>query len=317
MINHVDTDVTCNNGNDGAIDIAVSGGTGAYTYAWSNGPTSEDVNNLTAGNYTVTVTDANSCTLDSTITITEPAAWIVTADITNIACYGDNSGQATVNVSGGIVPYTYLWSDGQTGQTADSLSTGDYSVTITDAIGCTWIENITISEPLAITTDFQVTDASCPGVHDGIILLTISGETSPYTVLWSDGSITENLKNIVDGTYRVVITDANSCTKTDSVTVGIIGEGCVPKAKILPSVITPNGDGKNDVWRINNIEFYPNARVEIYTRWGKLIFSSTNYHQTPWDGKYNGKELPMDSYYYIIDVGDDSKPRVGNVTIIR
>ncbi|MQY78666.1 MAG: T9SS type B sorting domain-containing protein [Bacteroidetes bacterium] len=319
VINHVDFDVTCNSGNDGVINITVTGGTGAYTYAWSNGPTSEDVNNLTAGSYTVTVTDANSCTLDSTFTITEPAAWIVTTDITNITCYGDNNGQVTVvNVSGGIVPYTYLWSDGQTGQTATNLSEGDYSVTITDAISCNWIENVTITEPLPIITNPEVTNASCPGVPDGAIILNISGGTAPYSVLWSNGKTTEDLTNVTDGVFNVQITDASMCVKTDSVTVDIIGVNCVPGAEEIQSVITPNGDGKNDVWRIKNIElYYPKARVEIYTRWGKLIFSSTNYHQTPWDGTYNGKELPMDSYHYIIDLGDDSKPRVGNVTIIK
>jgi len=210
-----------------------------------------------------------------------------------------------------------LWSDGQTGQTATNLSEGDYSVTITDAISCNWIENVTIAEPLPITTNPEVTDASCPGVPDGAIILNISGGAAPYSVLWSNGETTEDLTNVTDGVFNVQITDANMCTMVDSVTVGIMGVNCVPGAEEIQSVITPNDDGKNDVWKIKNIGLYPKARVEIYTRWGKLIFSSTNYDQTPWDGTYNGKELPMDSYHYIIDVGDGSKPRVGNVTIIR
>ncbi|MBA7524982.1 hypothetical protein ES705_17127 [subsurface metagenome] len=314
VINHVDTDATCNSGNDGAIDITVTGGTGVYTYVWSNGPTSEDVNNLTAGNYTVTVTDANSCTLDSTFTINEPAAWIVSVSVTDVACYGESNGQATVTVTGGVQPYNYLWFDGQTGQTAGSLSAGDYAVTIIDVLDCARIENVTIFEPLEITTDFDVTDASCPEDFDGAIILTISSGIFPYTVLWSDGSTIENLTNIAVGTYIVMITDATSCTKTDSVTVGIIGEDCVT---FIPSVITPNDDGKNDVWIIDNIELYPNTRVEIFDRWGKLVYVSKNGYRPPWNGKYNGKDLPMDSYHYIIDFGKGSKPKVGTVTIIR
>ncbi|GAH01990.1 unnamed protein product, partial [marine sediment metagenome] len=140
--------MTCNNRNDGAINITASGGAGPYTYSWSHGPTSEDLTGLTAGDYTITVTDANSCTLDSTFTIYEPAAWDVSVSVTDVTCYGENNGRAVVSVSGGIQPYNYLWSDGQTGQIVDSLSPIDYSVTITDAIGCSWVEIMTIAEPL-------------------------------------------------------------------------------------------------------------------------------------------------------------------------
>ncbi|MCK4699439.1 MAG: gliding motility-associated C-terminal domain-containing protein, partial [Bacteroidales bacterium] len=314
VINHVNTDVTCNNRNDGAINITASGGAGPYTYSWSHGPTFEDLTGLTAGDYTITVTDANSCTLDSTFTIYEPAAWDVSVSVTDVTCYGENNGRAAVSVSGGIQPYNYLWSDGQTGQIVENLFPIDYSVTITDAIGCSWVEIMTIAEPLPITTEIEITDASCPGIHDGAIMLNISGGTTPYTVLWSNSATTIDLTNITDGKYTVEITDANLCTKTDSATVGIFGENCVTE---IPTIITPNGDGMNDVWRIENIQLYSNATIEVYTRWGKLVYRSDDGNQDPWDGTFKGKELPMDSYHYIIDLGDGSKPIIGSVTIVR
>ncbi|NQU82031.1 MAG: type IX secretion system membrane protein PorP/SprF, partial [Bacteroidetes bacterium] len=126
---------------------------------------------------------------------------------------------------------------------------------------------MTIAEPLPITTEIETTNASCPGVPDGAIVLNISGGTTPYTVLWSNSATTKDLTNITDGTYTVEIMDANLCTKTDSTIIGIFGENCVTE---IPSIITPNGDGKNDVWRIESIHLYKNVIVEVYTRWGKF-----------------------------------------------
>ena len=306
--------MTCNNRNDGAINITASGGSGPYTYSWSHGPTTEVLTGLSAGDYTITVTDANSCTLDSTFTIYEPAAWDVSVSVTDVTCYGENNGRVAVSVSGGIQPYNYLWSDGQTGQIVDSLSPIDYSVTITDGLGCSWVEIMTITEPLPITTETETTNASCPGVPDGAIVLNISGGTAPYIVLWSNSATTIDLTNITDGKYTVEIIDANLCTKTDSATVGIFGENCVTE---IPTIITPNGDGKNDVWRIENIQLYLNVTIEVYTRWGKLVYRSDDGNQDPWDGTFKGKELPMDSYHYIINLGDGSKPIIGSVTIVR
>ena len=109
------------------------------------------------------------------------------------------------------------------------------------------------------------------------------------------------------------MTDFNGCVAQEIVTIGVVGIGCLE----IPTVITPNGDGYNDVWRIRNIELYPNARVQIFDRWGKVVFNSQGGYSNPWDGTYKGRLLPMDSYHYIIDLGDGSKPLLGNVTIIR
>jgi len=132
-------------------------------------------------------------------------------------------------------------------------------------------------------------------------------------VLWADGATSESISNIGADIYTVEITDANMCTFIDTIEVTLLAETCLR----ISTLFTPNGDGKNDVWRIESIQLYPNAIVEVYTRWGKLIFRSDSGYKDPWDGTFKGKELPMDSYHYIIDLGDGSTPVVGSITIVR
>jgi gliding motility-associated-like protein len=113
-----------------------------------------------------------------------------------------------------------------------------------------------------------------------------------------------------------VVTDANGCAEGLNVTVAFSeGSTCVT----VPMVITPNGDGKNDTWMIKNIDIYPNAEVLVYSRWGKTVFKTKNISANPWDGRFNGKLLPTDSYHYILYLNDSegSKPRTGTVTIVR
>jgi len=123
----------------------------------------------------------------------------------------------------------------------------------------------------------------------------------------------EEITDLLAGTYTVTVTDNNLCTASKDIDLVYSGSSCLR----IPTVLTPNGDGHNDVWRIGNIEIYPNVVIDIYTRWGKHIFHSDKGYSTPWDGRYKGKLMPMDSYHYIINLGDGSDPITGNITIIR
>jgi gliding motility-associated-like protein len=110
------------------------------------------------------------------------------------------------------------------------------------------------------------------------------------------------------------VTDNNLCTVSLDVTVSFSqGSGCLQ----IPEVISPNGDGKNDTWIMRNIDLYPNAEVLVYNRWGELVFRSRNIAANPWDGRYKGKLVPVDSYHYILYLNDGSKPRTGVITVIR
>ncbi|MDB5257893.1 MAG: large protein, partial [Chitinophagaceae bacterium] len=132
------TDVSCNTGSNGAITLTtVSGGTGPYTFLWSNGAATQNISGLTAGSYSVNITDANGCPQSFNFTVNEPPPITITSSVTNVTCNGGSNGAITLNtISGGTAPYTFLWSNGATTQNVSGLVVGAYSVTITDANGC-------------------------------------------------------------------------------------------------------------------------------------------------------------------------------------
>ena len=208
-------DILCNGAANGGIDIDVTGGTMPYTYAWSNGATTEDLVNLVPGAYLVTVTDANGCTaITGAITIVEPTALVVTADtVENVSCNGSNDGRIVVSVSGGVSPYSFIWSNGATTQNLTGLAPGTYSGTITDANGCTVVGGpVTITEPTAIVVTAVVTNVSCNAGTNGAVDLTVTGGVPAYTYLWSNSATSEDLTALVAGAYDVTVTDATGCT---------------------------------------------------------------------------------------------------------
>ena len=215
------TDASCNAGNDGSIDITVIGGNGGYNYSWSNGATSEDISGLTAGNYTVTITDNLGCNYSETFTVGEPNALAVNPTITDVKCFGDNSGRIRTNPSGGTAPYTYSWSTGNTGKNLNNRVAGNYTVTVTDANGCTVSGTYTINEPAAALSVQSVTNnsPSCFGTNDGSLNIVMQGGTAPYSYSWSNGASTANPTGLTSGTYTLTVTDNNGCTFTDSYTV--------------------------------------------------------------------------------------------------
>ena len=160
----------------------------------------------------------------------------------------------------------------------------------------------------------DVTPCSCPDSEDGAIDLVIEGGNSPYIVLWSDGFEGQTRTGLAPGTYTAVISDNNSCNEAFTVELDFsFSSGCL----VIPQVITPNNDGYNDLWQIRNIDLYPDAEVRIFNRWGKLIFSAKNLADNPWNGTIRGKPVPTDSYHYILDLKDGSKPRTGVISVIR
>ncbi len=213
------TDPSCDGSCDGDATANVSGGTSPYSYSWSNGGTTQTINNLCAGTYTVTVTDANGCTATESVTLTAPPALSVDFDSTDASCNGSCDGSATANVNGGTSPYSYSWSNGGTTQTINNLCAGTYTVTVTDANGCQFVDSVTISEPSAISISFSSTDASCNGSCDGSATANVSGGTSPYSYSWSNGGTSQTINNLCAGSYTVTVTDANGCTETDSITI--------------------------------------------------------------------------------------------------
>jgi large repetitive protein len=215
------TNVSCNGGNNGSATVSASGGTAGYTYSWApTGGSNATANNLIAGSYTVTITDSKGCTALVNLNITQPPALIINiTGTTDVSCYGGANGSATVNVTGGTGPYTYLWStNGQTTPTANNLTVGNYSVTVTDSKGCVATSStIAISQPpLLSVTASPSSSISCNSTIT--ISSTANGGSGGYNYQWSNGATTPSI-TVGTGTYTIVVTDANGCTANNSVSV--------------------------------------------------------------------------------------------------
>ncbi|RMG84990.1 MAG: hypothetical protein D6714_06825, partial [Bacteroidetes bacterium] len=213
------TDVSCGGASDGVVAVAVLSGTPPYTYEWSNGVTTPVNPGLPAGTYTVTVTDAAGCMNVGSLTIDEPPVLTISLDSSGNDCHGDANGTAMVTVSGGTVPYNYLWSNGSTSNAIAGLAAGNYSVTATDAHGCTATGSVSVSEPPAITLTLTPNNASCSGANAGGATASVSGGTPPFTYTWSNGQTGSTINNVSSGTYSVTATDSNGCKASGSVVV--------------------------------------------------------------------------------------------------
>ncbi|MFM9052061.1 MAG: hypothetical protein ACKOKF_07060, partial [Bacteroidota bacterium] len=216
---------TCFGGNGGSATVISAGGTAPYTYSWNNGGGSgSTANNLTAGNYTVTVTDANGCTRSSTATVSQPAAVTVNTTTIPATCNGASNGTATASPSGGTAGYTFSWFPaGGTGATAVGLSAGNYTITVTDANGCSQTSSTIISQPSALSLATSSNAASC-GSPNGSASVSVTGGQSPYTYAWAPGGSTTSTANgLLAGAYNVTVTDANGCTNTSTASVSNTG----------------------------------------------------------------------------------------------
>lgn len=215
------TVASCNGVCDGTATLTVSGGTPGYTIAWPGGGSGLTKNGLCAGNHAVTVTDANNCVDTFQFTITEPAPINISINVdTALACNGDCNGQLTATPSGGGGPYTYAWSGGGSSATKGSLCAGTYTVTVTDASGCTAAQSHTLTEPAPINVTITVLDTiQCNGACTGRVQAAATGGAGPYTFAWSNGDIGTIADSLCPGVVTVTVTDANNCTATSNVTL--------------------------------------------------------------------------------------------------
>jgi gliding motility-associated-like protein len=399
----------CNNDCNGSINLVPSGGSLPYTYSWSPGAsTLNPASGLCAGPgsntiYSVTVTDANGCTDTMSINLINPAPLVLTTSITPSSCNNTSDAVITSTVTGGLPVYTYTWTGPaaftSTNSSVSGLAPGVYSLQLADFSGCQQsttlqvVSNVTViavagndstfcqngafsldgsasvSSPTATYGWYQLPSASpfsnaitvpvtppigtttfvlmvqengctdsdtlsltsnVPPVVDAGPNFTLTIYTSTViggsptsatgvSYTWSPAFSLDNANipnptasNTVNTAYTVTVTDANGCTASDTMHVHIFPD------IIIPNGFSPNGDGKNDTWIIDNIEQFPDCVVEVYNRWGELLFMSKGY-VNKWDGKYNGKDLPVGTYYYIINLNHEffPNPYTGPITIFR
>lgn len=214
-LRHVD----CNGGNNGYVDLTPTGGTGPYSFLWGDGTTTSDRSNLTAGSYSVTITDFNGCTKSTTINITEPSLISGTMNSSATSCVGCADGTASVNATGGTPPYFYFWSNNNFGSSISNLSTGYYTVTVSDALGCTFVDSVYVQEPLPMMLTGIANDPLCVGDSSGSASVSVTNGVPPLTYSWSNGGTTGTISNLPQGTYTVTVTDANGSTSTVTVTL--------------------------------------------------------------------------------------------------
>jgi gliding motility-associated-like protein len=316
----------CNQANGMAMATS-SGGVAPLSFVWSNGATSETLLNIAAGTYSVTVTDANGCTGTNSINVLNAGnAPNLSLEVTNTQC-GAANGAISASVNGGQTPLTYLWNNGENTASLQNIAAGNYELTVTDATGCTVSSNkiVELSVPLSMVFAQDTVEVLTGQTATLIPILNVA-DSSLALINWTPSdalSCADCLKPIVSPTlstsYQVTVTDKNDCSATSKVFVEVIDTK--PVDFYIPNAFTPNDDGVNDFFEINLPSGIVFKTLQIFDRWGELIFQSNN-PQNSWDGTYKGKLMPLEVYIYVLNYASNRATEnelsfSGDVTVIR
>ena len=304
--------VSCNGGSNGAASVTASGGVGPYTYSWTGGSTASTASGLSAGSYTVTVTDANGCTSQSTVLINEPPAISYSSIITDATCYQFLDGRIEVNATGGAGVLSIQWSNGGTGAVIDNLIAGTYAFSITDQNGCSFMDSIEINEPEPLEIITDTLTVTCVNTNDGQINIMAYGSNGTFTYYLNDAVFSGIEDGLSSGLYRVKVEDILGCDTAFTIAMDPLYEPCVS----IPNWFSPDGNGENDTWRIRGIE-YESLEVRVFTINGIEVYHSNSANYQTWDGTHNGQQLPTGDYYYIIQSNGNFETYSGYVTILR
>jgi gliding motility-associated-like protein len=224
-VTHTKTNVNCHNGSNGSINLNISGGSAPYTIVWNTIPvqSTTNISGLKAGIYIATITDSKGCLKTDTTVITEPLLLSASVSRTNVSCYNGSNGSATVLATGGTLPYTYIWNTNpvRTTSTISGVTAGTYIVVVTDSLGCSVSDSVTITQPTLLTNTKTKTDVSCYNGTNGTASVIASGGTPGYTYSWNTSPVktTPTVTGLNAGTYIVTINDTNNCTKYDTVVI--------------------------------------------------------------------------------------------------
>ncbi|MGW8314874.1 MAG: T9SS type B sorting domain-containing protein, partial [Bacteroidales bacterium] len=311
--------ISCFGSSDGFIGINPVGGQGPYEFVWNTGDTARNLEGLPAGTYSVLVRDYYGCEDSTTIVLNQPDQLKYVLQKDDPFCYNDSTGSIGLMITGGTVrmldDYQVLLNDVLAEPYITDLPAGQYYITIVDLNECSVDTFAELINPDTLMLSFQTVEAYCPDKADGQLSLEIEGGTYPYFITWDRGLTMgqEDFMDVFWGEYVATVTDANNCVVVDTAFVSYTHTSCL----VIPNAFSPNGDGFNDQWVIDGLELYPEAEIRIFDRWGASIYYTGNAADEPWDGTYNGRELPIDSYHYIINLNNGEDPELGNVTIVR
>ena len=305
----------------GSISIdSVSGGTPNYSYSIDGGANFQSGNSFTglaAGTYSVIVQDQNGCMDTVTTTVSQPAPPQAVANVTEANC-GEANGSLLVTAQGGSGPYTYTppLAPGNAQGFYGGLAAGTYTIVVEDANGCsdTLVEVVPETDPVEARP--VVTPIECQSTTGSIVITEVVGGTAPYTYTLNPGGtqFTPEFTELLTGTYEIVITDNRSCTANYTVTIPNL---CPPVT--VTNAFSPNGDGLNETWLLQNLSTYERCRVLVFNRWGQRVYRSTGY-KVPWDGTNAGRTLPTGTYYYQITLDHedpDADTFTGYLTLMR
>jgi gliding motility-associated-like protein len=281
------------------------------------GETGNSIEVSEGGSYTVVVTSPEGCSATSAaqgITV-KPVVPIDVTAVDTVVCNGEEV-NIQLSATGGFV--SYLWDvTGETTSSIVAINTGIFTVTGTTEDGCVSNASIQIinNSPFELNLSspifFDDFNVSAQGANDGSIDLTVFGGSGTFTYDWSNGGTTSDLSGLAGGLYTVTVTDEQGCAETDSI------ELKEPSAIKLPNGFTPNGDGFNDFYVIKGIQGYPGNKVNIFNRWGNLVFSTQDY-QNNWDGLSNdGNLLPDGTYFIVVDLNKEGTDNVENYIDLR
>jgi gliding motility-associated-like protein len=318
VMNETITNVTCFGFSDGIIDIEPTGGTTPYNYTWFNSTfalssTNQDLIDYPADVYQVVITDTNGCVYESFFELTEPDVLEVSYSFNPISCFNGTDGNVFIEVQGGTPAYDFNWSNGSTSQDLINVPFGVYNLIVTDAQNCVDSIEATLDQPEPITMTFTTEEVTCVDQFDGIAEVFPTGGNGGYLYSWSNGETNSLNEGLSNQWYTVVITDILDCTGQDSVFIERNLIGCIDPV----NAFSPNADNYNDTWVIDNIELYPNMHMQIYNKWGGLVFNLEGDYM-PWDGTQNERPLPSEVYYYILKLNNEENDVLtGNITIIR
>ena len=317
------TSPDCGGGNTATVSISIEGGTPQYLIGWNSNPPIPNNNlalGLSGGDNSVQIIDANLCLKDSTFTIDQPSEIGYTYGIDSVFCTGMCNGVFTLIPSGegastGNMTVTYEDDLNVDFFTASNVCEGQYPFLITDSLGCLFRDTIFMVPTVISDIEFTVftTPVSCWNEADGTATAAVTGGELPISYAWQRDGVTiqetTTAIGLIEDFYTITITDSLGCTISEDLFIDPT-EGCF----FISNALTPNGDGYNDDWVIGGLEYFPEAKVEVFNRWGQQVFESVGNY-TNWDGKYNSNKLPVSDYYYVITFDPDSTPLTGTVTI--
>jgi len=324
LVTETHTNVTCNGFNNGAINVTVSGGALPYSYRWNDFDLNEDRSSLAPATYSVTVTYNNSCTTSISATITEPAGVTLQPTVNNPTCETlGNDGSVAVAAAGGTQPYGFLWSNGVTAGTNPQLGPGSYTLTVTDAHGCTLSDVYTLNYQYDFVVDaspFVTIDLGETTILTSTIAGTAGNTTSTWTPSYALGCIdcaSPDASPVYSTLYKVTVQNDVGCLSTDTVTVRV-----TPKYDVfVPNVFTPNNDNVNDLFRIfGKLEGLEYMQIQIFNRIGEKVFESYD-HQFTWDGTFQGIAQIPQIFTYQLKLtwlnGHKDEMRKGTINLIK